>query len=258
MNDSLLTDEVKERLRSLTRKAFPNEMCAIIYDDNGTVSVLDAPNTHDNPLAYFKIDARLIATLEGENKHIYAIAHSHPNGSADPSAEDQAQMNVHDIPFVIVGMDGDISINTPSRAPLVGRDYVHGTQDCFGIVRDYYARELGIHIPDYVRVDRWWEDAKADSLYVAHFEECDFVAVPKDKMQRHDVLLCRWGETKHVNHALIYLADDATMTSESAPPCIGSRLCLHHPYGGKSGRIILGEQRLSTCDYVVRHRSMFK
>lgn len=252
-----LTEEIKDKLRALAIKYAPKEMCGIIYTDtDGVPGYIDVPNTHKDPEGHFRIDVRVIDKLQSENKAIQAIAHSHPKGSSDPSAYDMAQMNVHQRPYVIVGMDGDISITHPQRAPLVGRDYVHGTQDCFGICRDYYARELGIIIPDMARVDRWWEDENSPSLYVENFKSFGFVEVPKSDLRRHDVLLCRWNDTKHVNHALIYLADEGALMSEETEPCVGTRLCLHHPYNGRSGRIILGENILSKCEIVVRHKDL--
>lgn len=252
-----LTEEIQTKIRDLALKYAPAEMCGIIYTDaDGTAGYIDVPNTHADPNGHFKIDARVIDKMQQERKAIQAFVHSHPKGSSDASPYDMAQMNVHKKPYVIVGMDGDISVHQPERPPLIGRDYVHGTQDCFGICRDYFARELGIIIPDIERTDRWWEDADAPSLYIENFKAFGFVEVPLSEIRRHDVMLCRWLDTKHVNHAFIYLGDDGNLVSEETPACIGSHLALHHPYGNKSGRVILGDKRFSSCEIVVRHKDL--
>lgn len=252
-----LTDDIKLKLRRLAERYYPQEMCGVICTDvNGVAEYIDVPNTHPYPKGHFKIDVRVMDKLQQENKAIQAIVHSHPNGSSDASEYDKVQMNVHSRPYVIVGMDGDIAVHRPERAPLVGRAYVHGTQDCYGIVRDYYARELGIMVQNKERADRWWEDADSESLYVNYFKEFGFIEVPKSDMRRHDVLLCRWGNTQHINHALIYLGNEGSLISEETEPCVGSRLCLHHPYNGISGRFLLGDTRLAMCDLVVRHKDL--
>lgn len=260
MSDAnFLTDEIKDQIRRLATKYNPQEMCGLILaDSDGVITYRDIANTHEDKNNHFRIHIREVEKVESEGKAILAIVHSHPKGSSDASANDKVQMNIHQRPYVIVGMDGDIQVHEPKRAPLVGRQYVHGSQDCYGIVRDYYARELGINLPDIQREDRWWEDKSHPSLYLDNFKDFGFVAVSKDDLQRHDVLLCRWEHATHVNHALIYLGDDPTLKSEETPPCIGARMCLHHPYGGLSGRFLLGETRLNSTEAVVRHRSLVK
>ena len=254
-----VTDDVRERIVKYLKKCEPQEGCGLILRyPSGDFEFKPMLNVHYNPVDHFSIDARDIATATENNVAIMAVVHSHPRSSSDPSAHDRSSMDLHQKPFLIVGMFGDISWNEPKRAPLVGRMYVHGTQDCYGIVRDFYARELGIVIQDMEREDRWWEDASKASLYIDNFEAFGFVRVPKSDLRRGDVLLCRWGQTAHVNHALIYLADDPTLNSENTSLCIGARLCLHHPYNGVSGRILLGETRLELCEYVVRHRTLMQ
>jgi cell wall-associated NlpC family hydrolase len=41
-------------------------------------------------------------------------------------------------------------------APLVGRQFAHGVLDCYSLVRDFHARELGIPLSEYERQDDWW------------------------------------------------------------------------------------------------------
>lgn len=256
-----ITDEMFEQMLSYFKRYAPQEGCGVIVRNppsinGGSIEFLPMYNSAVDPLNHFSIDAKDIAQLYIANCAILAIVHNHPKGSADPSPHDIASMNLHQRPFLIVGMDNDYQWHEPRRVPLVGRPYVHGMQDCYSIVRDYYARELGIMLPDIERKDRWWEDANAASLYVDNFEAFGFVRVDKKDMRKHDLLLCRWGQTQHVNHALIYLADDANLLSEQTSPCIGTRLCLHHPYNGLAGRMILGEARLQSCEHVIRHRTL--
>ncbi len=88
------------------------------------------------------------------------------------------------------------------KAPLVGRNYIHGIQDCYSIVRDFYERELGINLSDYEREDAWWESRESKSLYLDNFEKEGFVEV--NDVQYGDVMMCRVGRTEH--HAIMRLS----------------------------------------------------
>ncbi|AZQ94379.1 NlpC/P60 family protein [Moraxella catarrhalis] len=182
---------------------------------------------------------------------IQAIVHSHPNGNAEPSEVDRVQMGIHGIDWVICAFGYhaggeqyfDVKCHKPKayQAPLLGREYHHGVQDCYSLVRDYYSRELDIHLPDFHRRDGWWEDENHEPLYEKNFAKAGFIKVQdKNDLQKHDVILCRVGRTHHVNHALIYVGD-GKLKSETMPDCVGNALILHHPHGSLSVREIYGD-----------------
>lgn len=255
-----LTDErrseIEQAMRESAANAAPNEMCGAVVKNDSGVYFVEMTNGHEDPKNYFKLRAQDLAHIE-DNNEILAIAHSHPKHSAELSAMDAYSSRLHNKPFVVVGHDGTVKWHAvPSPLPLLGREYVHDVVDCFTIVRDYFARELGIHINDFERKDGWWRDPDHPSLYLENFEKEGFVQVPKEDLRRNDVLLVRLGETAHVNHALIYLGDDGKLKSEQTPDCIGKTLYLHHPHGGLSVRKILGNDLYSKAEYVVRHRSL--
>lgn len=143
------------------------------------------------------------------------------------------------------------------QAPLLGRAYIHGVQDCYSLVRDYYSRELDIELPDFERADAWWEHENHEPLYEQNFKKAGFVAVDKSvgNLQKHDVILCRVGRTHHVNHALIWLGDKGTLKSETTPDCVGNTLILHHPYGRQSVREIYGKGWADRTAMVIRHQT---
>ena len=138
-------------------------------------------------------------------------------------------------------------------APLIGREYHHGVMDCYTLIQDYYARELGIMLSDYERVDRWWERKEANSLYLNNFEREGFV--PVDTLQKHDVLLCRVGRTEHINHACVFVGD-GKLSSEQTPPVMGDSLILHHPYNKPSVREIYGQMWQDKTALIIRHKSL--
>jgi len=207
-------------------------------------------------LDQFEIHPQDLADAEDLGE-IEAYVHSHPNASARASELDLLQIELHQKPWVICAYpEIEFQVYAPNgyRAPLVGRNYHHGWQDCYALIRDYYHRELDISIPDFQRIDRWWEDPAHASLYLDNFSKAGFYEV--DSIQRGDVLICRVGRTEHPNHAVVYLANDAELQSEQTEPCIGSALILHHPYQRKSVREVYGAQWQERVVKIVRHRDV--
>lgn len=247
-----LTKSLKNAITGHAWADYPNECCGLIIDGKYQPCV----NISHDPANSFEIDPSQLI-----DDNIQAIVHSHPNGSAEPSEIDKVQMSLHGVDWVIVGLgvhsDGEqycsIKSHKPKayQAPLIGREYYHGTQDCYSLVRDYYERELGISLPDFERVDSWWEDESHEPLYERNFSKAGFEQV--HDLQKHDVILCRVGRTHHVNHALIYLGD-GELKSEKAPKVIGDNLVLHHPHGRLSVREIYGESWQKRTAMIVRYK----
>ena len=258
-----LTKTIKEAIHAHAKSAYPNECCGLIIDED----YYPCDNVAVNPTEHFEIDPKDFARAESMGQ-IQAIVHSHPDGNAELSEIDRVQMGVHGVPWVICGFGyhagGEqyckIKCHKTEayQAPLLGRNYIHGVQDCYSLVRDYYSRELDIELPDFERADAWWEHENHEPLYEQNFEKAGFVAVDKSvgNLQKHDVILCRVGRTHHVNHALIWLGDDGALKSETTPDCVGNALILHHPYGRQSVREIYGKGWADRTVLVVRHQSL--
>lgn len=256
----ILTEQTKSFILNHAKRCYPAECCGLIIDGQ----YYPCDNVAPNPAEHFEIDHLDMVEMQEYHGEIQAIVHSHPNGNAEPSEVDRVQMGVHGVPWVICAFgyhaDGkeyfDVKCHKPKayQAPLLGREYHHGVQDCYSLVRDYYSRELDINLPDFERSDAWWEHENHEPLYEQNFEKAGFVAVDKSvgNLQKHDVILCRVGRTHHVNHALIYLGD-GKLNSEKTPDCVGNALILHHPYDALSVREIYGENWQRRTAMVVRH-----
>lgn len=243
-----LTEILKAAIAQHAEECYPLECCGVIIDDYYVPCRNIATDKNQ-----FEIHHEDLAIAE-ELGEIQAYVHSHPNATARASEIDLLQIELHEKPWVICAYpDIEFQIYDPCgyQAPLVGRNYIHGIQDCFAIVRDFYKRELDITIPDYQRQDKWWESKENASLYLDNFEKEGFIEVGDP--QYGDVLLCRVGRTEHVNHAVIWLGDQPELKSEKTEACIGSALILHHPYGRKSCREIFGPQWQERIVKVVRY-----
>ena len=230
---------------------FPGECCGVIVDKE----YIRCQNISDHQ-DQFEIDPVDLADAEDMGE-IQAYVHSHPNASARASELDLIQIELHKKRWVICAYpDIEFQVYEPCgyQAPLIGRNYQHGWQDCYSLVRDFYQREYGIALPDFERIDRWWESAENASLYLDNFSKAGFSEV-KD-LQYGDVMLCRVGRTEHVNHAVIWLGDNGALKSEQTEPCVGSSLILHHPYNRKSVREVFGQQWQERVAVTVRHRDV--
>ena len=258
-----LTKQLKADIIAHAFDRYPAECCGLIIDED----YYPCDNVAVNPTEHFEIDPKDFARAESMGQ-IQAIVHSHPDGGVLPSDLDKLQIELHGVPWVIVAVSKQDYGDEPSfgiyepcgyRPPLLGRNYIHGVQDCYSLVRDYYSRELDINLPDFERSDTWWEHENHEPLYEKNFAKAGFMKVQdKNDLQKHDVILCRVGRTHHVNHALIWLGDDGALKSETTPDCVGNALILHHPYGRQSVREIYGKGWADRTAMVVRHNKLHK
>ena len=243
-----LTAKLKKAIQAHAAEVYPSECCGVIVNKE----YIPCRNISDHK-DRFEIHHEDLAKAEDLGE-IRAYVHSHPNASARASDIDLIQIELHQKPWVICAYpDAEFQVYEPCgyKAPLVGRNYIHGIQDCYSIVRDFYQRELDIKLIDFERQDLWWESKGSKSLYLDGFGEAGFVEV--SDMQYGDVLLCRVGRTEHVNHAVIWLGDQTELKSEQTESCVGSSIILHHPYGRKSVREVFGSQWQERVAKVVRY-----
>ena len=243
-----LTAKLKKAVLAHAEQCYPLECCGVIVGKE----YISCRNIAEDK-NQFEVHHEDLARAEDLGE-IQAYVHSHPDASARASELDLHQIELHEKPWVICAYpDVEFQVYEPRgyRAPLVGRNFHHGWQDCYSLVRDFYKRELDIDIPDYERQNKWWESKENASLYLDNFQEAGFVEVSEP--QYGDVLLCRVGRTEHVNHAVIWLGNNGMLKSEKTDPCIGSTLILHHMYDAKSIREIYGPQWQERVVKVVRY-----
>lgn len=253
-----LSKKIKSDILFHAKQCYPKECCGVIvnYEYYPCKNIAQDNNQ-------FEIDPKDWAKAEDLGE-IQAIVHSHPNATTKASDLDLIQIELHGIAWVIVSYseldyndENDFAIYYPCgyRANLIGRNYYHGVQDCYAIVRDFYQRELDIILPDFRRDDAWWENKESASLYIENFKTAGFYEIEHHQPLKYgDIILCRVGRTEHINHALIFLGEQGALKSEITEPCTGNALILHHPYGRKSVREIYGHQWQQRTALIVRHQ----
>lgn len=125
---------------------------------------------------------------------------------------------------------------------LVGLPYVHGSQDCYGLLRRFYADCLEIDLPDYARPEEWWHARPELDLLVANFADVGFEKVDGDRrnLRIGDVPLMAIG-TKVVSHCGVIVAP--------------GRL-LHHHFNRPSREDLYAGPWADKTMLVVRHKSV--
>lgn len=184
---------------------YPREGCGIIGIVKGKKVFFpcrnEAPGTEDFLISsedYFKV----------RNKcDIYAIVHSHPDGTSQPSESDIQNCNAMRIPYYIFSYpDMDLTVVQPETKvnALFGREYKFGTADCFEAMRDYLASKNILIPPRAPFEDNWWEKG------LNYFEE-DTISqwgfYPVDSMQPNDLLIFQ-VESDVPAHCGVYLGND--------------------------------------------------
>ncbi|KAB2970337.1 C40 family peptidase [Zoogloea sp.] len=222
-----LSSELRQSISKHVLAEYPNEACGLIVAGK----YISCKNTAEEPKTNFRIAAEDYAEAIVSGS-LQAVVHSHPfathplNPRLDPrtpSATDQQAWIDLNVPFVIVNTNGE-SVSAPlvldddNPSDLIGRDFIHGYQDCYAIVRDYYRTRLGIVLPKQVRGWEWW--ATEQTLYEDNWQLAGFVEVPLIEAQVNDVVLFKVA-SKTTNHAAVITAPDEI---------------LHHLFYRPSGR----------------------
>lgn len=212
----IIGDELLEQVRKHAADEYNQtgkECCGLVIIQNGKQRYLPCANQAESDSTFrISVHDQGRARSMGE---LVGVVHSHPFESPEPTEGDLCGCEESKVPWLIVNHPlGHYRLVEPSGyvAPLVGRQFVHGSSDCFGLVRDYYIRELGITLPNIQREDNWWNKGK--NLYMDNYVDAGFERV-EGEPEKHDMLLLQL-KSPVPNHAAIYL---------------GERKILHHVFG---------------------------
>lgn len=123
---------------------------------------------------------------------------------------------------------------------LEGIPFKHGSDDCFGIGRRFFADNFGIQMADYARPDDWWKHGL--DLYMDHFYEEGFrlVDIPLRQVRIADCFMIAI-DSNVVNHTAIY---------------VGNNEILHHLYGHFSSVTRYGGLFRNNTMAILRHKDV--
>jgi proteasome lid subunit RPN8/RPN11 len=236
---------------------YPRECCGVVIVFKGRERYIRCAN-----LAEDKNDAFIMSpedkSAAEDMGDIIAVCHSHPNQPPAPSQGDlveceKAALYEWHIVNVQTNDEGQVVTGdtysfkpTGYEAPLVGRQFFHGTLDCYALVRDYYKREHGIELPDFPREDQWWE--KGQDLYRENFAKAGFYELPLNAAGNLDFNALRPGDaflmtlrSEKENHAAVY---------------IGDGMILHHAYHRLSSRDLYSGYWQDNTTTILRHKGI--
>lgn len=246
-----MNESTKAAIASHAIAEYPRECCGLVVLGPAGETYVACTNAAENPIDGFSIAPEDYVRAEDLGP-IVAVVHSHPGATARPSGADRKmceQSGIDKWVIVSLGVQGNGSIALddwfefgPSGyvAPLIGRPFVHGVHDCYDLIRSYYQIERGVTLPDFDRVDKWWDDG-ASNLYMDHFAEAGFIDMGQyAQLEIGDVLLMQIRSRNGVpNHAGIYLGDGQF---------------LHHMRGRLSGRAVWGGMWAQCMRTVLRYQ----
>lgn len=212
---------------------YPNEACGFIVDDQ----YIRIGNISLSPDMEFEIP--LAAQIQ--YGHVaQAFIHSHPDWHPCPSESDMKHQMASALPWGIISTDGERAtpitwfgdqVPTP---PLVGRGFIHGVQDCYEGIRDWYWVHKQKRLKQFPRSWEWWYGEQ--DLYQIGFAQAGFVEVSQEEIEAKgpqvgDVALAIVGRSKKINHGGVYVGNGLLFhhMSSSTHPVDMSRLSVEEP-----------------------------
>lgn len=220
-------------------EVYPAECCGVVAQKSRVERYFPCRNIAENPTEQFHLSPEDYIAAE-EWGTVTGIVHSHPDATTQPSELDKAQCDAMAIPWHIVSYpEGDLRTVMPrGELPLVGRAFVLGHTDCWGLVMSYFRQTHGIVLNDY-RVDYpWWESGR-ENLYLDNWYECGFREF-SGPPQPGDMVIMQVSAPV-ANHAGILLDDG---------------MLLHHMYNMLSQRVPYGGYWKDRTVKIVRHMSL--
>ncbi|TDB57249.1 C40 family peptidase [Photorhabdus khanii] len=219
---------------------YPKECCGVIAQKGRVERYFPCCNLADDPTEHFYLNPVDYVAAEDWGT-ITAIVHSHPDATTQPSELDKAQCDATELPWIIVSWpEGDLRTIYPrGDLPLIGRPFVLGHTDCWGLIMSYFKQEHSIELNDY-RVDYcWWENGN-ENRYLDNWYECGFREF-SDAPRPGDMVIMQVSAPV-ANHAGILLSDN---------------MLLHHMYGQLSQRVPYGGYWKERTVKVLRHKNLF-
>lgn len=180
----------------------------------------ELPNVCDTPEKEFALTPEDVADLYDQPPLV--LLHSHCNGSAEVSDLDSQMQQGSDMTWGIVAVTmneyGEVlGVAAPEyfgpdapRPPLLGRRFLWGVRDCFTLVRDFYAIELGIELRDVPRIRNtslYPEGHWSKDYFHKASELLDLYEVKRHERLPYDIVSMCVEDALTANHCAVYLGE---------------------------------------------------
>lgn len=177
----ILNPTQTDKIREYTLFCYPREMCGILTEED----FHPLTNIAENPETSFSIDPKNLIPFLGKIK---AVVHSHTKDPRKvslfdlrtPSIEDINAQKLANVPFLIVGTEGQnvlpaLEIPREKTNNYIGRPFIWFIYDCYTLVQDYYLFDLGISLPDH-KADKDYKELKDfDNVFAPYISEYGFI-----------------------------------------------------------------------------------
>lgn len=207
---------------------YPEEGCGYVTKDNQFVPM---ENLAEDKINCFDMNSSILI----EVPDIKAIIHSHtydPNKppEVDPRTPSKADMQGQidtNVEWGIVVTEGENVVipfwfgDKSHRPPLMEREFIHSTQDCFAFMADWMYKEYKVDIPTIPREYDWF--LKGENYFDNQYQEWEFEDVTNEKRIRGDVVFYRI-RSDVVNHIGV-MVDENTVVHH-----LFGRLPVKEPY----------------------------
>lgn len=219
---------------------YPKEACGYVVKKGRRAVVIPVDNVSKDPTQEFLMDAQQQLAIE-ETENIIGLIHSHPDCQAARASEaDIANCNTSELVWTIVTVPGgDVTEIHPETPPLIGRPFVLGTYDCWGLMVDWHALQ-GVDIPRYDDRPRheWWTTGENPWYTEENILAAGFVMQEKPAVGS---IIFMQVAAPTVNHVGLILPDGQM---------------LHHLYGNLSGRTPYGGYWRERTWWTCRHKDL--
>lgn len=255
-----LSNKVKRDAGQHAIDCYPKESAGLVVADGQKQKYIPCDNLSAGN-DHFVISGEEFSAIEDKYGQVMAVVHSHVDIPSTPSEADVVGCEASEIPWHIVSVwkqpEDDRPVvhmwssiePTGYEAPLVGRPFYHGSLDCYGLIRDFYLRELSITLPDFSRPDDWWNDPKAGELYLDNFRSAGFEEV-NDGPLYGDVILMQYRSDR-VNHGAVFLGNRTLKSQPDLHPV--ECAILHHAMPMLSERVVYGGYWRDITRLIIRH-----
>ena len=205
----------KEEALEHAKSESPFESCGLLIVFEGKEKYCPCKNLAEEKTDQFIIDPEDWIRCEDQGE-ILAVVHSHPFDTCFPSQADLASCEYLNYPFYIVGLYDNLWHKfEPSgyKAPLLGRTWVWGSQDCASLVYTWYREKRNIILKDWARpksVKNFYKEMNFADL----IEQTGFKKLKKDQpSQAGDVIL--FGENDNQQtHIGLYIGNQTMLHHE--------------------------------------------
>ena len=224
------------------KEQHPKEACGLVVIIKGKRKYWPCKNIAANTEDLFIVSPDDWASAEDKGEILY-VFHSHPFTSPEPSEADRVACEKSKIKWWIVNPDLEKWGSCEPcgyRAPLIGRKWVWGINDCWSLCRDFYAEEWGIPLRD------WERPTSSDAFLLnptfdSSWRDTGFRELKEEEEWKRGDLLLFSMRSPGLNHIGVYLGDP------------DPQMVLHHLQDRLSSRDVLDEWLLKCLGKRIRY-----